>query len=153
MTVRARPLVAAMLAVAGLTAVAACGSERVAAPTASSLPATPASSLPATPASSSLPATPASTPVTRACVHPYPPDPPAVSPAVPGVGAKGDLASVWTLDGGQLTVSPAVGARPAVDRTQALCTLLAAVTTNGFSPLEEGSGLTLILGKVTIADQ
>jgi hypothetical protein len=89
----------------------------------------------------------------RPCVDPHPAVPPPVSPAVPGVQPNGELASVWTLDGGQLTVAPATGEQPVVDHAQALCTLLAALGINHFGVLDFGSGLTLLLGKVTIADQ
>src|SRR5665213_1920010 len=73
-------------------------------------------------------------------------------PAVPGVTPTGDLAAAWSLDGGQFTIAPAGDSRPAVDRAQALCTLLAALTATHFGVLQEESGLTLLLGKVTISD-
>lgn len=102
---------------------------------------------------SSAPVPPAPTQVTRPCVNADPAVPPPVSPAIPGVRPNGDLASVWKLDGGQLTVTPATAARPSVSRAQALCTLLAGLGINHFGVLEADSGLTLLLGKVTIADQ
>lgn len=133
---------AAALAVGTLAVLSACASRPIAAPQGSSAPAV---SSAAGASSSAL--------VSRPCVHPDPPDPPPVSPAIPGVAANGDLASVWSLDAGQLTVAPAAGARPAVERAQAMCTLLAALAINGGRVLEEGSGLTLFLGKVSIADR
>jgi hypothetical protein len=91
--------------------------------------------------------------ITQLCVDPHPAVPKPVSPAIPNVRADGTLASTWSLDGGQATVAPAGGVQPRVERQQALCTLLAANDSNGFEVLDDDSGFSLVLGKVTIADQ
>ncbi|HEY0871434.1 MAG TPA: hypothetical protein VGD55_13620 [Acidothermaceae bacterium] len=87
------------------------------------------------------------------CVDPNPATPKAVSPAIPNVAADGRLTSTWSLDSGQATVVPADGAQPRVDRQQALCTLLAASEINGLDVLEDDTGFSLVLGKVSIADE
>lgn len=105
-------------------------------------------------ASRSSGVSPIASPVTsQVCVDPHPVAPSAVTPAVPNVRTDGTLASTWSLDGGQATVAPAGGAQPRVDRQQALCTLLAANEINGLPVVQDESGFSLILGKVTIADQ
>ncbi len=93
----------------------------------------------------------------RGCVDLNPVAPSPVSPAVPGVDAAGDLAATWTLDGGQLSITPAVGTKPGVSRRQALCTLLAALEVNHGDVAQDtvtggDSGLSLVLGRVSIAD-
>jgi len=75
-----------------------------------------------------------------------------VTPAIPNVAADSGLTSTWSLDGGQATVASAGGAQPRVDRQQALCTLLAASEINGIDVLQDETGFSLVLGKVTIAD-
>jgi hypothetical protein len=102
---------------------------------------------------SSVSAASASSVVARSCVDADPSVPPPVMPAVSGVTPTGDLAAAWSLDGGRFTIAPAGNSRPAVDRAQALCTLLAALAATHFGVLQEESGLTLLLGKVTISDQ
>jgi hypothetical protein len=105
-------------------------------------------------ASRSSGVSPIASPVTSEfCVDPHPAAPRPVTPAIPNVGPDGGLASTWSLDSGQATVAPAGGAQPRVDRQQALCTLLAANDSNGFDVLDADSGFSLVLGKVTIADQ
>ena len=85
------------------------------------------------------------------CMNPHPGRPSPVQPAVPGVSADGDIAASWSLDNA-ITVEPADGASPVISRQRALCTLLAAEDIRGSDLLEDGSGLTLILGKVTVPD-
>lgn len=90
---------------------------------------------------------------TPPCVDPHPVVPNPVRPAVPHLGGDGGITSTWSLDGGQATVAPAGGARPKVSRQQALCTLLAADEINGLPVVQDGTGFSLVLGNVTIADQ
>jgi hypothetical protein len=87
------------------------------------------------------------------CVNPNPAAPKPVTPAIPHVAGDGRVTSTWSLDGGQATVAPAGSEQPRVDRQQALCTLLAANEINGIDVLEDDTGFSLVLGKVTIADQ
>lgn len=95
-----------------------------------------------------------SSPITGSlCVEPHPAAPKAVTPAIPNVAADGGLTSTWSLDGGQATVGSAGSAHPRVDRQQALCTLLAASEINGYEVLQDDTGFSLVLGKVSIADQ
>jgi hypothetical protein len=76
-----------------------------------------------------------------------------MTPAVPGLTAAGTLDAPWQLDGGTATLAPTAGAKPAIGRAQALCTLLAASEANNFPVVDDnGSGLTLVLGKLTISD-
>ena len=95
----------------------------------------------------------ASPATTQLCVDPHPAAPTPVTPAVPNVGADGRLTSTWSLDGGQATIAPAGSAQPKIDRQQALCTLLGANEINGLPVVQDASGFSLVLGKVTIADQ
>ena len=94
----------------------------------------------------------ASAATSQLCVDPHPATPTPVAPAVPHVGADGAITSTWSLDGGQATVAPPGRAQPRVDRQQALCTLLAADEINGLPVVQDGTGFSLVLGKVTIAD-
>ncbi len=87
------------------------------------------------------------------CVDPNPAAPKPVTPAIPNVAGDGRLTSTWSLDGGQATVASAGTAQPRVDRQRALCTLLAAFEINGIDVLDDDTGFSLVLGKVTIADQ
>jgi hypothetical protein len=87
------------------------------------------------------------------CVDPNPPVPAPVQPAIPGSDKAGGMASAWTLDGGQLTLAPSGGALPTIRREQALCTLLSANEANGFDVLEADTGFSLVLAKVTVAEQ
>lgn len=89
----------------------------------------------------------------QSCVDPTPAVPASVSPQVPGLTAAGMLTKTWQLDGGQLMLAPPGSATPAIDRARALCTLLAATDASNFPIIDGGgSGLTLVLGKLTIAD-
>ncbi|HEY5050746.1 MAG TPA: hypothetical protein VII50_07575, partial [Acidothermaceae bacterium] len=76
-----------------------------------------------------------------------------MAPAIPGANSDGGMASAWSLDGGQAILAPAGDAHPAVDRQQALCTLLAAQDVSHFDVLSGNSGFSLVLAKVTIADR
>jgi hypothetical protein len=87
------------------------------------------------------------------CIDPNPAVPAPVTPAIPAANGAGGMASAWSLDGGQAVVAPAGDAHPAVDRQQALCTLLAAHDISHFSVLDGDFGFSLVLAKVTIADQ
>ena len=87
------------------------------------------------------------------CVNPNPALPTPVSPAIPGANVDGGMASAWSLDGGRAIVASAGDAHPAVDRQQALCTLLAAQDMSHFDVLGDDSGFSLVLANVTIADQ
>jgi hypothetical protein len=117
-----------------------------------SAPAGPQGSAPAGPQGSDRGTEPMSG-LNQPCVDPTPAAPAPVSPQVPGLTAAGTLATTWQLDGGQLTLAPPDGATPAINRARALCTLLAATDANGFPVMDGGgSGLTLALGKLTIAD-
>lgn len=86
------------------------------------------------------------------CVDPHPAAPAPVNPQVPGLSSSGALTTTWQLDGGQLTLAPPGNAAPAIDRARALCTLLAATDATNFPIIDGGGGLTLVLGKLTIAD-
>jgi hypothetical protein len=105
--------------------------------------------------STSLASTSAAPPSSAAdyCVDPNPVAPAPVTPAIPGANRDGGMASAWSLDGGQAIVAPAGNAHPAVDRQRALCTLLAAQDISHFDVLQDDSGFSLVLAKVTIADQ
>jgi len=121
--------------------VAGCGSGR-------------ASSLSAVvPSSSTASSTSTSSGAAYACVDPNPSVPAPVTPAIPGANGAGGMASAWSLDGGQAIIAPAGDAHPVVDRQQALCTLLAAQDSSRFDVLDADSGFSLVLAKVTIADQ
>jgi len=85
------------------------------------------------------------------CMDPDSRTPGPVQPAVPDVSADGNIAASWSLDDA-ITVAPAAGAAPVISRQHALCTLLAAEDIRGSDLLGDGSGLTLILGKVTVSD-
>jgi hypothetical protein len=87
------------------------------------------------------------------CVDPNPVPPAPVNPAIPDADGNGGMESAWSLDGGQAIVEPAGDASPAVDRQRALCTLLAAQDLSHFDVLQDDSGFSLVLAKVTIADQ
>ncbi len=87
------------------------------------------------------------------CVDPNPAVPAAVTPAIPGADGDGGMASAWSLDGDQAVVAPAGNARPAIARQQALCTLLAAQDISHFDVFSGDFGFSLVLAKVTIADQ
>ncbi len=102
--------------------------------------------------SSSAVASPSSS-ASDVCVDPSPAAPAPVTPRIPDANGDGGMASTWSLDGGEAVVAPAGDAHPAVDRQQALCTLLAAEDINHFDVLDADSGFSLVLAKVTIADQ
>jgi len=87
------------------------------------------------------------------CVNPKPAAPKPVTPPIPHVTADDGITSTWALDGGQATVAPAGNEQPRVDRQQALCTLLAANEIDGIEVLQDETGFSMVLGKVTIADQ
>ena len=86
------------------------------------------------------------------CVDPNPAVPAPVTPAIPGANGKGAMASAWSLDGGQAFLR-AGDAHPAIDRQRALCTLLAAQDISHFDVLGSDFGFSLVLAKVTVADQ
>jgi hypothetical protein len=131
--------------------ISGCASASVATPQGSA-PAKPQGSAPARPQGSALGTEPTSG-LNQPCVDPTPAAPAQVSPQVPGLTAAGTLATTWQLDGGQLTLAPPDDATPAINRARALCTLLAATDANNFPVIDGGgSGLTLLLGKLTIAD-
>jgi hypothetical protein len=85
------------------------------------------------------------------CMNPDPGTPSPVRPAVPDMSADSTIAASWSLDHA-ITVAPANGAAPVISRQRALCTLLAAEDIRGSDLVDDDSGLTLILGKVTISD-
>jgi hypothetical protein len=87
------------------------------------------------------------------CVDPNPAVPAPVTPPIPGTDNSGGMASAWSLDGGEAVVAPAGDAHPVVDKQQALCTLLAAQDSSHFDVLDADSGFSMVLAKVTIADQ
>jgi hypothetical protein len=129
--------------IAALSLMAAgCGSRTAASSLSGVVPAT-SSSTAASPSSSAA----------DVCVDPNPAVPAPVTPPIPDANGKGGMASSWSLDGGQAILAPAGDARPAVDRQQALCTLLAAHDISHFSVVDGDFGFTLVLAKVTIADQ
>ena len=130
-----------------LLAVAGCASRTTAVSRSSVVTASPVTASPVT----ASPVT--ASPVTQPCVDPRPTVPKQVSPAVPNVESDGTLTSTWSLDSGRATIAPAGDAQPRVQRDQALCTLLAANDISGFDLLDVDSGFSLVLGKVTIADQ
>jgi hypothetical protein len=130
--------------IAALSLMAAgCGSRTA---VSSLSPVVPSTSLSATAASPSSSAA-------DVCVDPNPAVPAPVTPAIPGANSDGGMTSAWSLDGGQAIVAPAGDAHPAVDRQQALCTLLAAQDSSRFDVLDADSGFSLVLAKVTIAEQ
>jgi hypothetical protein len=102
--------------------------------------------------SASTAATPSST-AADVCVDPNPAVPAPVTPPIPGTDNSGGMASAWSLDGGEAVVAPAGDAHPVVDKQQALCTLLAAQDSSHFDALDADSGFSMVLAKVTIADQ
>jgi len=122
--------------------VVGCGSGTAASSLSSVVPSTSVSSAPASTSSAA-----------DFCVDPNPALPAAVRPAIPNADGDGGMASAWSLDGGQATVAPAGDAHPAVARQLALCTLLAAHDISGFDVLDGDFGFSLVLAKVTIADQ
>jgi hypothetical protein len=114
---------------------------------------TTASSLSGVVPSSALASTSAPSSAADYCVDPSPAAPAPVTPAIPGANRDGGMTSSWSLDGGQAIVAPAGDARPSVDRQRALCTLLAAQDISHFDVLDADTGFSLVLAKVTIADQ
>jgi hypothetical protein len=138
-----------LVLIAALSLMAAgCGSRT----TASSLSGVvPAVSL--SPAVSQSSSAPQSSSAADVCVDPNPAAPKPVSPEIPDANGTGGMASAWSLDGGQAVVAPAGDAHPGVDRQLALCTLLAAEDSSNFDVLDADSGFSLVLAKVTIADQ
>lgn len=137
----------ALIAVLSLLA-AGCGSRTAASSLSGVVPAV-SSSTAESPSSSA----PQSSSAADVCVDPNPTPPPPVAPAIPNANHDGGMASAWSLDAGEAIVAPAGDARPAVDRQQALCTLLAALDISHFDVLDADSGFSLVLAKVTIADQ
>jgi len=131
----------ALIAALSLMA-AGCGSRTAASSLSGVVPAT-SSSTSASPSSSAA----------DVCVDPNPAVPAPVNPPIPDANGKGGMVSAWNLDGGQAIVAPAGDAHPAVDRQQALCTLLASQDSSRFQILDADSGFSLVLAKVTIADQ
>jgi len=132
----------ALLAALSLMA-AGCGSRTAASSLSGVVPSTSMSSIAPPPSSSAA----------DVCIDPNPALPAPVTPAIPGANGAGGMASAWSLDGGQAILAPAGDAHPAVDRQRALCTLLAAQDISHFDVLGSDFGFSLVLAKVTIADQ
>jgi hypothetical protein len=137
----------ALIAALSLLA-AGCGSRTTASSLSGVVPTVSSST-----ASSLSSSAPQSSSASNVCVDPNPAAPTPVTPPIPDANGRGGMTSAWSLDGGQAIVAPAGDVHPAVNRGEALCTLLAAQDISHFDVLDADSGFSLVLAKVTIADQ